>query len=142
MQSVLDETALCDFVHAHAQDQCDSVKSLQRSSALLLLTLKEKHRLTQTAVNFAVEQIKGMVCFLAEDLSEVVDARLRDLGVANEHRDEVRSLFEGINPFDGLETEHLQDKFYRDNFNYVVSVKNMCCCFHDIFCMFSHVHYV
>ena len=32
---------------------------MQKASATLLLTLKEKHKLTQTALDFSVEQVRG-----------------------------------------------------------------------------------
>ena len=38
------------------QDACKSI-TLQRTAALLLLTLKEKYRLTQTAIDFVVGSV-------------------------------------------------------------------------------------
>ena len=40
---------------------------VQRSAALFLLTLKEQYSVTQAALDFAIQQIKGMVVYLVED---------------------------------------------------------------------------
>ena len=42
----------------------------QKSAALFLLTLKERYKLTQTAINFAVTQVQNMVSFAFEDIKE------------------------------------------------------------------------
>ena len=48
----------------------DHVSNLHKSAALFLLTLKEKHKLTQTAVNFAISQVRCMVNYALEDLKD------------------------------------------------------------------------
>ena len=85
----------------------------QRNSALLLLTLKERHRLTQSAINVSVGQLKQMVYHVLQDVKESVQERV-SVDVA------INDCFD-IDPFQGLETEHLQTKFYRDHFNLRVS---------------------
>lgn len=67
---------------------------LQRTAALFLLTLKEKFKLTQTAVDFAMSSVKTMM----------------DLVTSN-----------AVHPFSGLETEYLQNNYYRNYFDLVVS---------------------
>lgn len=67
---------------------------LQRTAALFLLTLKEKFKLTQTAVDFAMSSVKTMM----------------DLVASN-----------AVHPFAGLETEYLQNNYYRNYFGLVVS---------------------
>ena len=66
---------------------------LQRTAALFLLTLKEKFKLTQTAVDFAMSSVKTMM----------------DLVTSN-----------AVHPFAGLETEYLQNNYYRNYFGLVV----------------------
>lgn len=73
-------------------------QALHKMAALFLLTLKEKYKLTQSAVNFATDAVKNM------------------FSVA-QHQGTLGQL----NPFEGLETEHLQMKFYRSHFNLIVS---------------------
>lgn len=40
----------------------------KRSAALYLLTLKERYRLTQTALNFAVSQVGFMTDYISQDI--------------------------------------------------------------------------
>ena len=74
-----------------------------KSAAMLLLTFKERYNLPQTAVDFAVGTINGII-------SNVCDS------IQVPHACEVED------PFALLETEYKQNKFYRDVFGLVVSV--------------------
>lgn len=94
------------------EESFDDVSPAQRSMAMLLLTLKERHRLTQSALDFCVGQIKGVVV----DILDQVKASVKDL-IGDTDIDE---CFD-IDPFKGLDTEYLQTKFYREHFSYIVS---------------------
>ena len=100
--------------------QCE--ERSRRSAGLFLLTLKERYQLTQTALNFAVGQVKQMVMFLSEDLCSAVEATVQQhcasIGV---DAPDLGSCFEEVDPFHGLETEYMQTKFYKENFGLVVS---------------------
>ncbi len=93
------------------------VSKAKRSSALLLLALKENHLLTQSAVNFAIGQMKQMSAYVLEEAKTNVMKRIGDHTVLDDCFD--------IDPFDGLGTEYLQTKFYRENFDLVVSSQCM-----------------
>ena len=84
-----DENTACAVTH----------DDLQQTAALFLLTLKEKHKLTQCAVDFSMDSARRMVSMAQEKLPS-------DLHV---------------DPLSGLETEYLQAKYYRDNFRLIVS---------------------
>lgn len=101
--------------HEEELTTTDSHLLAQKSTALLLLTLKERHRLTQAAVNFSVGQIKQMVLHVLDDVKASVKSKLDVDG-----RSDIDECFY-VDPFQGLDTEHLQTKFYRENFNLVVS---------------------
>ena len=90
-----------------------SISPVQRSMAMLLLTLKERHRLTQSALDFCVGQIKEVV----GNILDQVKRSVKDCVGEDADIDECFN----IHPFGGLETEYLQTKFYRNYFNYVVS---------------------
>ena len=83
--------------------------SLQRSAALFLLTLKEKYKLTQTAVDFAVGQVQCMVNFALDDMRR---------------RMELSSTF-SLDPFEELHSEYMQTKFFKENFGLVVIKHNI-----------------
>ena len=89
----------------------------QRSTALLLLNLKERHRLTQAAVDFSVGQIKEMVQHVLEDVRGQVKETLATVDIDDLDLDK---CFD-IDPFQDLNTEYSQVKFYREHFNLVVS---------------------
>lgn len=95
---------------------------VSRSAALFLLSMKEKHRLTQTCIDYAVSQVHQMVEFIVEDLQSSVENAIEqqladyDVDVPN-----VSRCFSDINPFEGLETEHKQIKFWKKNFRLIVS---------------------
>lgn len=86
----------------------------QKSSALLLLTLKERHRLTQSAMDFTVGQMKQMVHFVLEGVKQSVQATLGD------KLDVDIDLCFDVDPFQELTSEYLQTKFFRDHFNLIV----------------------
>lgn len=89
--------------------------------ALFLLTLKEKHCLTQSSINFAVTQVTDMFEFIAADIKSSIEGKLKDsLNEAGVILPDLAECFNG-NPFDGLMSEHMQTKFYRENFYLVVS---------------------
>ncbi len=88
----------------------------KRSSALLLLSLKEKHRMTQSAVNFSIGQMKEVITHVLDDAKKSLKEHVGDGAL-------IDSCFDAVpDPFLLLETEFLQTKFYRENFNLVVSI--------------------
>jgi len=114
--SVLDFNDTDDFQEqtASGASTSNNVSLAQRSIALLLLTLKERYRLTQLALDFCVGQIKEA---LHNILNEVKASVKRRTGEAD-----IDDCFD-IDPFEGLNTEYLQTKFYQQHFNLVVSYK-------------------
>lgn len=93
-----------------------SMLQVQKSSALFLLSCKERFRLPQTAINFAVGAVNAIVndvCDLAKQSIEHALSTNTSTSVAIEQcRD----------PFASLETEYRQAKFYCEVFGLVVSV--------------------
>lgn len=92
--------------------ESDKLLSSQRSAALLLINLKERHRLTQSAVNFTVGQVGQMLAHVLDDVKASLKDKLGEV--------DIDECFD-VDPFCGLETEALQSKFYREHFNLVVS---------------------
>ena len=78
--------------------------------------------MTQTSVDFAVQQVKGMMEYTLEDVKAMVETKLEhhctQLGVQSP---DVSDCITSINPFVGLESKHMQTKFYKKNFNLIVS---------------------
>ena len=95
----------------------------QQSAALLLLSLKEKHRLTQSAVNFTLGQVKQIMFNILDDVKTSVKRRIGDI--------DIDDCFD-IDPFDGLHTEYMQIKYFRENFDLIVRTKSL------LYCMISN----
>ena len=74
----------------------DKRVQLQTVAAKFLLTLKEQYRMSQAALDFTLNVVK--------DITALHSSVIKD------HQ----SLSEALNPFEGVETEHMQNKFYRD----------------------------
>ena len=111
--------------HSSNSDDSEEGIDLQRTAALFLLILKEKHRLTQSAVDFAVGSVKQMMTLAYEGSKQSVKEALQSSQDTSDisHAADLDSCFQlaFVDPFSGLETEYLQTKYYRDNFNLVVS---------------------
>ena len=86
----------------------------QKSAALFILTLKERYCITQVALDFAIGQVKEMVGYIMDDVKLNLQQQL-----ANECLD-IEQIFDYSKIFDGLNTEYLQQKFYRQHFGLVV----------------------
>lgn len=135
--AVLDRDSDCDtedFQYPH--DHSDSGKQseeiiedsssvrLQKAAARFILSLKEQHRLTQVAVNYLVSQVKEMVACVIDDVREAVETVLVEKNLVSSNSHDIFKTFDHCyenNPFAGLETEYKQTKFYKNNFNLVVS---------------------
>ena len=99
-------------------DTVATIRSVEETAALFLLTLKEKYKLTQTAINYVlggVNQIVSGVCeSIEQSLQASIDASMLD--------SDISSVFQYDDPFSTLQTEHQQSKFYREHFGLVVSL--------------------
>lgn len=94
---------------------------VQRSAALFLLTLKERYEITQTALDFAVGQVHQMVTYIVEDIQASVEEHLRANGTPLIDMPAISECFQVPDPFCDLQTEHMQSKYYKENFFLVVN---------------------
>jgi hypothetical protein len=82
----------------------------KKKSCLLLMQLKEERMLTQTAINDVVKGCQDVVSYALSS----VRSKVNDLS-AHSHSDEIEAvktaITEVFDPFAGLETSYLQDKF-------------------------------
>ena len=95
---------------------------VSRSAAQFLLTLKERYRITQTAVDFAVGSVNQIVSHVYQELEECVRKELQENEIAIPTT--LGDCFTPINPFCGLESEYQQVKYYREHFGLVVCLNN------------------
>lgn len=104
-------------------DRIVSSNQMQKTAALYLLTLKERYKITQTAVDFVVSQTKHIVDNVVTDLHSAAEKEIKKLSCLNdEDASRILSVFTDVrDPFLGLETHYLQCKFYEEYFGFLVS---------------------
>lgn len=96
--------------------------AIQRACAAMILTLKEKHRLTQTALDFFIGQVRELINCVSGDLRLKVELVIQQHYITSGlELPDLSCCFEDVNPFKGLESEHMQSKFYREHFDLIVS---------------------
>ena len=93
------------------------VAQVRRSSALFILKLKEQRRVSQVDI---VESCKSLFSQTIVRVQAGVRAKLAEAGI--DAIDGLGGVFDDVtNPFQGLETCHLQEKYFRDELGLVVS---------------------
>ena len=95
-------------------------QSVEQVAALFLLTLKEKYRLTQTSLDFAVSSLMNIVNMTVSNIKESVQSQLVEISENNDLL--LRSCFPEKDLFSNLKTEYQQTKYYKENFGLVVSL--------------------
>ena len=89
------------------------VEHIRRSSALFLLKLKEKRRITQVAIDDIVEGCQGLFSQTLDRVQASVKAKLAELGIDLSQMNGFDDAFQHvIDPFEGIETCHLQERYF------------------------------
>ena len=100
------------------------VNRLERCAALFLLSLKERYQITQTALDFAVGQVQQMVTFAVEDIQNAVETCLSSYySESLSEMPNITDCFKMQDPFRNLQNEYMQTKYYRENFDLIVSCR-------------------
>ena len=103
----------------------DDGNPMKRSVALFLMKTKNECRLTQSAMkditNATGELCRMVVRRMKRSMTEMVE---RDSHMDHDNK---RALLDKVNDiefnlFEGLNSEHLQEKYYREKFGYMVSM--------------------
>ena len=131
-----------DFETPHSSEDCgqgeesqnvetnvSSGSHLQKCSAQFLMRLKEKHKLTQGAVQTMIEGVTSLHQEHMHTLHSNVHKTLASKGVDSSIIQEIDSHFikdgEYPRPFLGLETQYQQEKFYKTHLNFIVSATDL-----------------
>ena len=98
-------------------------------AAQFILKTRDGRRLTQTATNGILQDTRIILERTVDMLQEKVMQKLKAVNtISSEDVSEIQSVFTSPsvrNPFDGLESLYLQEKFFQENFNYVVSTRSI-----------------
>jgi len=85
---------------------------------MYILKLKEKYKLTQTTVDGILSDSEEIAGRIVSQLQQRVLTILNEAGVHPKEVPGVFEVFEGpeiLRSFNGLNTEYLQDKYFREN---------------------------
>ena len=100
--------------------------NLSRSNALCLLKFKEKGRVPQTVVDSFVDNATQIAQTSVDLLKSGFPNCLQNAGIDLQTVPGLGDLFDENNqishPFTGIDKEPLQHKYYKENFNLVVSI--------------------
>lgn len=91
---------------------------IERSVGQFLLIFKEKYRLTQAALNFALSSLTDIIKLTTKNIEQSVQRQLVEIDPSI---DSLSQCFTFSDPFINLRTEYQQNKFYRDNLGLIVS---------------------
>ena len=98
------------------------MEEVRRSSALFLLKLKEQRRISQVAIDDIVDSCKGLFSQTIGQVQAGVRAKLADCGVDLESIQGLDTAFSSVtDPFDGIETHHLPEKYFRETLGLIIS---------------------
>ena len=96
-------------------------------AAKFILKSRDGRKLTQTTMDGILQDTRNIVECTVDVLEASVLKKLQAFDrLTSEQVAEIRSLFTTPslrNPFEGLETHYQQEKFFQEQFSYVVSVK-------------------
>ena len=95
----------------------------KKASALFLMKLKESRHLSQPAIDDIVEGCRLVFSHTVKRIHSGVHAKLAKVGIEEDVLDDV--FFSLADPFTGLETRHLQEKCFKEDFGLVVSVRTV-----------------
>ena len=112
----------------------------KKKSCLFLLQLKEERLLTQAALNDVVVGCKEVFEHTVGRLKAGVSQTLAQFGVDPSDVDGLESVFdEASDPFVGLETAYLQDKFISKELGSIVSLYIQYACKTNVHVLFMHI---
>ena len=97
------------------------VDALRRQSALFLLKMKEKRLLSQVAINEIIENASAIFTNILETVQAGVREQLAITGI-NPSDVDLDFVFQNLtDPFNGLESKHAQEKYFKEHLGLIVS---------------------
>ena len=91
----------------------------QKWSAEFLLKLSEGQRLSQVAVQDVMDGCRTLCTRTSTYVTDIIKQKLHEAGINSDAIDGLDPVI--LDPFEGLGSAYLQEKFYADHFPFVVS---------------------
>lgn len=99
------------------EEQNEEKENVEAVAARFLLTLKEKHKLTQVTLDFILSSVSRLITIISKKVKSSVLERVKDSNIISLLDD----CFLPVDPFHNLKTEYQQMRFYKEYFNLIVS---------------------
>ena len=122
----MNEDEMDGFLSMNVNHHEADTNSHKKQMALFLLKTKEIRKVSQIALDGIVDDVTSIIHLTVDKLKCEVDNTLKSSGI-NGGISTFSSLGDVFNntdirdPFNGLSSKYLQDKFYKDHFNLLVS---------------------
>ena len=112
----LKEVASLDYNNGASVDNRHS--DVEITAAHFILNLKEKFKLTQASLNFAIKSVEELVMVSANNVKQSVKNEVGNTAISNipDH------CFVPESPFLNFKSEYQQTKFFKAHFNLIVSL--------------------
>ena len=113
-----------EFVHLESESDNDNERDVQLAAAHFILILKEKFKLTQTSLDYAIKGIEDITMLSANRMKCSVMRLLNKSGfsINAELEAELYDYLNPPSPFASLKTEYQQNRFFKENFGLIVSL--------------------
>ena len=115
--AVNDSEVICEY-DRHEES------NLELTAANFVLSLKEKFKLSQVSLNFAIKSVEEIIEMSATNIQHSVVKTLQESDITTN----IAHCFTSPSPFANLKTEYQQTRFFKEHFGYIVSyfVNNFC----------------
>ena len=97
----------------------DDTSRMKMAAGNFVLTVKEKFKLTQASLNYIMQTVNEITKLSANNIKQSVMKELQGSGSVIAPC--LNQCFLPVNPFDELNTEYQQTKFFKEKFGLVVS---------------------
>ena len=93
--------------------------NLKDFGAKFLLKVREEYRIPQSTLNKLINDVKGLWVVALDSIKIKLEKEVESMSSAIDI-ESFKKCFEDSFPLDGLESEYLQLKYYKQHFNYLV----------------------
>ena len=107
-----------ELSYEHDRHEESNIISLELAAASFVLNLKEKFKLSQASLNFAIKAVEEIIEISTNNIQDSVLKTLRESSISAN----VAHCFTSTNPFISLKTEYQQTKVFKEHFGYIVSL--------------------
>lgn len=114
------EPTLSDALSSSSQDRSHAQMQLKRQAAIFLLKSKEIYKTSQLSLDGIISEITTLWQQHLTVITNGIETQLSTLGIQQSCINEALSFNERINPFHGLHSRFLQEKYFSEELHLLV----------------------